>query len=119
MRWTEDMWNTAQRLRREGLGYLEIGKVLGLSRYQVKDRFWHVSMPDHIRERRNAQGRERRSRERRAAGIPRRERVSTPLQPDMQALAERNMRLAVAPRDLTAALMGDPRPGWSALEGRG
>lgn len=33
-------------------------------------------------------------------------------------ILERNCRLAVAPRDLTAAMMGDPRPGYSALERR-
>jgi IS30 family transposase len=29
---------------------------------------------------------------------------------------ERNRRLATPPRDLTASQMGDPLPGWSALE---
>lgn len=33
-------------------------------------------------------------------------------------LAEREYRLALAPRDLTAALFGDPLPGYSALERR-
>ncbi|HEX4043237.1 MAG TPA: hypothetical protein VHY10_16185 [Xanthobacteraceae bacterium] len=41
------------------------------------------------------------------------------LHADPRALAERDQRLAVAPRDLTAALCGDPLPGYSALERRG
>ena len=31
-------------------------------------------------------------------------------------IADRDRRLAVAPRDLTAELFGDPKPGWSALD---
>jgi hypothetical protein len=38
--------------------------------------------------------------------------------PSEGALAERDARLAVAPRDLTAALLGDPKPGFSALDRR-
>lgn len=38
--------------------------------------------------------------------------------PPTSALDDRDRRLATAPRDLTAALMGDPRPGYSALERR-
>ena len=34
-------------------------------------------------------------------------------------LAERAARLALSPRDLTAAIAGDPLPGRSALERRG
>ncbi len=38
--------------------------------------------------------------------------------PSEAALCERGVRLSVPPRDLTAALCGDPRPGYSALERR-
>lgn len=34
------------------------------------------------------------------------------------ALAERDQRLALMPRDLTALICGDPLPGYSALERR-
>ena len=34
------------------------------------------------------------------------------------ALAARDRRLALAPRDLTASLLGDPLPGYSALDRR-
>jgi hypothetical protein len=33
-------------------------------------------------------------------------------------LAERQRRLMTPPRDLTAALLGDPPPGYSALEAK-
>lgn len=36
-----------------------------------------------------------------------------------QALAERDHRLSLPPRSLTAAMMGDPEPGRSALDQRG
>jgi len=35
-----------------------------------------------------------------------------------QVLTERNLRLAIPPRDLTAEFFGDPKPGYSALERR-
>jgi hypothetical protein len=38
--------------------------------------------------------------------------------PTQIALAERARRAALKPRDLTAALCGDPLPGYSALERR-
>ena len=38
--------------------------------------------------------------------------------PSADALAERDHRLSLAPRDLTAALMGDPAIGRSALDRR-
>lgn len=40
------------------------------------------------------------------------------LPPTSRELAERAARLAIPPRDLTAMLCGDPRPGYSALERR-
>lgn len=38
--------------------------------------------------------------------------------PTEAALAERAVRAAVPPRDLTAEFFGDPKPGYSALERR-
>lgn len=38
--------------------------------------------------------------------------------PSMDVLAERDRRLALQPRDTTAALLGDPLPGYSALDQR-
>lgn len=38
--------------------------------------------------------------------------------PSAEVLAERGTRLSIAPRDLTALICGDPRPGYSALERR-
>ncbi len=35
-----------------------------------------------------------------------------------ERFAERNVRVNLAPRDLTAAFFGDPKPGFSALERR-
>lgn len=34
-------------------------------------------------------------------------------------IAERDVRLATEPRDLTASFFGDPLPGWSALDRKG
>lgn len=39
--------------------------------------------------------------------------------PPLDVLAERDERLARMPRDTTAALLGDPLPGLSALDRRG
>lgn len=42
----------------------------------------------------------------------------SPLTIPQSVLDERDRRLALAPRDLTAAINGDPLPGMSALERR-
>lgn len=40
------------------------------------------------------------------------------VRPSPDALAERNHRINLSPRDLTAAFFGDPLPGYSALDRR-
>lgn len=40
------------------------------------------------------------------------------IRPSAELIAERDRRLSQMPRDLTAALCGDPLPGYSALERR-
>jgi len=42
--------------------------------------------------------------------------VNESIEPDPAALADRDVRLGLAPRSLIAAVAGDPLPGYSALD---
>lgn len=44
--------------------------------------------------------------------------ISTSGRPTSSLLEERDRRLSISPRDLTAAFFGDPLPGYSALDRR-
>lgn len=50
--------------------------------------------------------------------VPARDAESVSPRPTDAEIQDRNRRLAIAPRDLTAAMFGDPLPGCSALERR-
>lgn len=114
LQWTEEQWMRAQCLRNAGKSFVQIAAELGMTRRQVKNRFYHKALS---REQLDAKN----SYERAGRSLRKTERKSPYVWPAVtsQADAERNARFATAPRDLTAALMGDPRPGWSALERRG
>ena len=119
--WTDDMWATAQRMRGEGKTFPEIGDTFGFSSTRVKDKFWYMNQTDEYKQRRydlnNERRRAIRSDNPKLPFVRRPNPVPTQ-PPDINTLIERNARLATPPRDLTAALCGDPRPGWSALERR-
>jgi hypothetical protein len=115
LNWTPELWRQAQALRKAGKGSTEIADILGLTRRQVMNRFYFKSRSRESLDQKNAVERESRAVKR---GTPYRSPYSWPA-PSSDAVAERNIRLATPPRDLTAAVCGDPRPGYSALERRG
>lgn len=93
----------AFEMRERGLNEYEIGRALEISRSRVRNWF---RLAD--------EGPKSRS-------VPRPRSYGT--DPDTsrplvtpEALADRDYRLSLAPRDLTAAFCGDPLPGYSALE---
>lgn len=114
MQWTPEQWTEAQRLKKEGKGYVQIAAALGMTPRQIKNRFYHKSLSREALDARHAGERERRAIKR---GKPYKSPYNWPT-PTSDVVAERNARLATPPRDLTASLLGDPRPGWSALERR-
>lgn len=94
--WTEQEWAEAQQMRREGRSYRIIAELLGRSGKSVQDKF----------------ARESGRRERETV------RVSA-ARPTDEMLEQVNRKYeALARRNLTASLMGDPPPGFSALEQR-
>lgn len=83
---------------------------------------WHDMTPEQ-RERRATKMRERKRRNNMKLhpylrGRARELNTVKPIIPCPIALAERALRMALGPRDLTAAFMGDPLPGFSALDRR-
>ena len=90
-RWlTPDEIHTAQLLRREGKTFGQIGRRLGRSREAIRDAckgLAHTVVHNVP-----------------SVGVP------------DHVLAEREQCLARQPRDLTAAIVGDPLPGRSALD---
>jgi response regulator RpfG family c-di-GMP phosphodiesterase len=87
---TSDEIHTARLLRREGKTFGQIARRLGHSRESIRDvckGLARIVIHDV-----------------KAVAIP------------DHVLAERDQRLARQPRDLTAAIVGDPLPGRSALD---
>jgi IS30 family transposase len=91
-RLTSDEIHTARRMRREGKTIRQIAQQLGRSRGVIREV---------------------------CGGYVRvvQQQVQVVNVPE-HVLAERDRRLAQRPRDLTAAIAGDPLPGMSALEKR-
>lgn len=89
--WTAKELIASQRMRVEGRTYAQVAEFLGRTRSAVKARFAKLDRPS------------------RAAR-------TIPMFVPESALEERDRRLALAPRDTTALLLGDPLPGFSALE---
>jgi hypothetical protein len=86
--WTAQEDATARQMRREGRSKREIARVLGRRLSSVCDRLNGKPSPAPPR-----------------------------VVPD-EVRAEHAHRAALAPRDLTAAICGDPLPGYSALDKR-
>ncbi len=85
---------TLERMRRENAGPTEIARALGRTKGSVNQRIERLELQPFYAARA----------------------WEKTLRPDPAALAEREQRLALAPRDLTAEIFGDPLPGYSALE---
>lgn len=114
--WTAEEWQEAQRLKTDGLGADAIAEKLGRSRKAVRAKFQKENLTPEQRRKRTEYERSRRGVEiktRQIAGITF---VVAPDTRAVEAFKERDERLRQSPRDLTSALMGDPLPGYSALE---
>lgn len=118
-RWTDAEFARALDLRSQGLTPEKIGPLLGRSTKAVKSRFrWHEMTPAE-REARNEYERQRRVGQSKTlskvAGV-KFEAHKSQVPPDV--ISERNRRINLSARDLTASFFGDPLPGYSALERR-
>ena len=113
---TDEQIDKATQLRYDGLSWAKVGKYLGLHWQTVRDTLYPV-YADSRKERKRE--RMRKMREGRASPIIRNmvhlEAHRVVHCPD-DKLIERDQRLAVPYPDFTSEFMGDPRPGWSALD---
>lgn len=98
---THEQRDMITKLHAEGHGHAAIARQLGLTYKQVSNRVARERMKVHERE------------IKRALGYP----DKGPEIPHY-VWTDRDRRLSITPRDITAALMGDPLPGMSALERR-
>jgi hypothetical protein len=101
--WTDAEFLRAKGMHDSGMNYAEIGIELGRTKKAVQARIqkgrWRDRYGSPFRE----------------TGLPQPSAANRA--PD-DLLTDRNHRSGLAPRDLTAAVFGDPLPGYSALDRR-
>lgn len=107
--WTQDEIDSVYRLKEAGMTPQQIAKQIGRSQTAVYFRLAGKYDPEH-RAKRNAEY--RMEYPSRAVDMP------VDARPPMEVIAERNRRMSLPCRDLTASLFGDPPVGLSALERR-
>jgi hypothetical protein len=132
-RWPIGLFDRAKELIESGKTIAETARLIRMRPQQLKAKLRYDKMDADEKHRRALRQREyRRHYLRRPGGhLERPVRAYDPMQtparlqferpapkPDTKLLAERDRRLSIAPRDLTAQLLGDPLPGFSALDRR-
>jgi hypothetical protein len=118
-RWTAEDDAAVILMRKDGVPPHRIAQLLNRTLAAVSMRFWFFDNREAYRIRMDRQREQRQSVRRQSSFIP-----SPNLGPSKayprptdEMLAERNVRLK-APRPLVGWLMGDPAPGFSALDRR-
>ena len=111
--WSDADRATVLRLHTEKKSYAEIAAAVGRSSFAVRVKLRKLLMTPQQRAMYLATERRRYQ-----SQVPARDVESVGIRPSEAELRDRNMRLMTPPRDLTAAYMGDPLPGRSALERR-
>lgn len=102
--WASEQWERAKALRRSGKSYDAIGGAFDISATAVQQKF--------KREREKQRNGSAITQAGNNATLADRPRITE------AALADRDRRQTLGPRDLTAAFCGDPLPGYSALDRR-
>lgn len=122
-RWHPSEWQRVQRLLANGHTPASIADMIGRKDYQIRDKIRWEGMSAAQREDRATKMTARRKAHRERLKLEHKsprthlEMVSGP-RPTERALADRALRYAALPRDLTGAFFGDPPVGFSALEQR-
>lgn len=115
--WTADETARALKMRGDKMTIACIAEALGRTPKAVKVRLSKLLMTPEERERRNKHERDRRAEQESGTRIAGVSFESMSKVPDT-VLSERNTRISLQHRDLTAAFFGDPLPGFSALDRR-
>lgn len=97
--WTDQQWATAHTMRTEGKSLLDISQAIGCCKEKVRQEL-SVKKPSTNGPRHKFLG------------------FDAFVRPEISesAMADRDRRFGLRPRDLTASMFGDPLPGYSALD---
>lgn len=115
--WTEDRLATLNAKYAEGVPLQDIADMIGTSKRTVENRlYWLRMSPERRAARRQKINEYRRSIKKDTRVTI--EQVQVSARPTADQLRDRDIRLSLPPRDLTAAFFGDPPVGRSALETR-
>lgn len=117
-RWTPEEWKLAQTLRGQELGFDDIAVRLGRTGKAVRAKFAKENLTAEQRQQRANYLRSKREAQIKTRQISGMTFMRVQPRETVAAFTERNHRLSLAPRDLTAAIFGDPLPGYSALDRR-
>jgi hypothetical protein len=117
--WSGEHIDRLKQMNSEGTSYEDIAEVLGRSVKSIKAKLAMLRMTTE-------QLRAYRAKKRKYAAdqYPGRKAIGSGFsdlpgaRPDEDIIAERDRRLALSPRSLTAAFCNDPLPGYSALDRR-
>lgn len=116
-RWPEELWLRAKALIDGGMTIKAAALECGVEYGKLGSKVRYERQSGDARERKYARERLKRKSYYIATSIrPSKPHVSS--RPSEALLAERDRRARIAPRDLTASLLGDPLPGFSALDRR-
>jgi len=118
IRWTAEENQLLDKLRKENRSIEEIAAQLGRTGSSVESRIHWLALTPEQKVRRNLHIQDYRERQKYRGPTQQANRAEATTKPCPLVLAERDYRLSLAPRDLTAALMGDPAIGRSALDRR-
>lgn len=116
--WNDAELTKAKQLREQGLEYKEIAEILGRTEKSVESKFTYERMTEPQREHRRALIRSYRRNAELEPIAPSSFRAVEQTKASPEAIADRNARL-MAPKSLSAWLMGDPPFIQSALAKRG
>lgn len=117
-RWPEELWLRAKELIDGGMTIKAAAREIGVdySRLGAKARYERESQD--ARERKYARERAKRKSYYLPTSSYRPGKQPASSRPSEALIAARDARARITPRDLTAQLLGDPLPGYSALERR-
>lgn len=116
-RWTDAEIAALVALKAAGNTYDEIAHVIGRSKRSISGKLEYLNLTAHQREeRRQAQRRRRIADGTQSTRLHPNGQIVSAGRPSSDLLHARDVRLAIPPRDLTAAFLGDPLPGFSALD---
>lgn len=126
-RWPVGMWERVKGMLDSGNSYKFVSAELGIPEHSLHSKAKWENMSPETKAKKNLRSKGYRDALRKKPRVrPYEAEMSPPrlqferaiIRPSAELLAERDHRLSLEPRDLTAALLGDPPPGYSALERR-